>query len=1104
MGVIDEPTIARIKSQLRHHPKGMMISDLSHGMNINRNIMAKYLEILRMAGQVEMETRGNAKVYTLSKRAPLSALFESSSDCILLLDETGKILWVNTPVLTLSGKKAGEIEGMQVSAIDNPFFAHLPHGETSESSETVAEITFEQNGEAKYYRVKKVPAVLADGGNGSILSCEDITLEIVFQQMVERSEARFRAIVEDQTEFIARYQPDGKITFVNGSCARFFKKRPEEMFGTVFFSLFGQEGAEVLRARGLSLDPDHPHAVVECNAAGPGGVVRQQQWTVRALFDKVGRIAEYQVVGRDITDQAAAQARTENHISTMEFLSRTGKAFMDMGEEEDIYEYIAREVFSLAPGFLVWVGILDHSEKFLCLKGVAGNPVALDTMRQLTGKNVRDMVFSIDKADTARLIRHRTLVKTPPLFRLLHMQVQEEVCRQIEEASGGIDSYLIGLVSKGKILGDVGISLPAGSDLPGRELIEAFIQQAAIAIEKRIAEVTLRESERLYRSVLDNIQDVYYRSDTDGHLIMASPSWAAVLGYDSLEECLGKDIADTFHLDPTRRKEFLDTLYRDGAVRDYELVLKRKDGTPLHIAVSSHVLHDGSGTVIGIEGIFRDITKRHRAEEKNREHLAEMEFLSGKAREFLELSADADIYNAILDGLRELVPDSVMTVSSFDCRTGTIMTRSVWSDEVGTLFKQLTGEDLIGKTFRVTDPDALVAMKTGRIRRIPGDVYYTMFGTVPMGISRQIEQSLAMEGDKYAVGMISGDRLLGAILIVPKKGQQFRHRDLIEIYLQQASIALAQRLDADALRQSEARFRAIVEDQTEFVIRFLPDGTLTFVNAPFCRATGLDQKELTGRSFFTMVPADDLRILQDGLQSLSADNPKTTIRHRFIDRQGRTRWFEWTNRVVCNDQGHVVEYDGIGRDITEFQEAMTRICTHHTDIQFLTENASVFARTCSPEEVRAFMVKSLHTHLPESLVAVCSYSPSRRELSFRCLEGHPEDLRILRHELGTDLTTTIYPYKADAKILSLMRSRQVVPVHENFSFFFSQGIQDPAARIFAPCNFGRSYIMGLPSQDGTIETVLLQLKADADLQKPEIVEAVINLAGQALDRVQDE
>ena len=79
--------------------------------------------------------------------------------------------------------------------------------------------------------------------------------------------------------------------------------------------------------------------------------------------------------------------------------------------------------------------------------------------------------------------------------------------------------------------------------------------------DSKRAEMALAEREQQYRAVIENIQDVYYRSDKDGNLIMASPSWASMLGYDSLDECLGKNIADVFYWDPEKRKPFLDAVY---------------------------------------------------------------------------------------------------------------------------------------------------------------------------------------------------------------------------------------------------------------------------------------------------------------------------------------------------------------------------------------------------------------------------------------------------------------------------------------------------------------------------------------------------------------
>lgn len=133
--------------------------------------------------------------------------------------------------------------------------------------------------------------------------------------------------------------------------------------------------------------------------------------------------------------------------------------------------------------------------------------------------------------------------------------------------------------------------------------------------ERNRIEEALRESEEKYRSVIENIQDVFYRTDIDGNLIMASPSAKVILGYDSMDEGIGRNIADMFYMDPEKRKEFLDTIYRDGSVTNYEVLLKRKDGSPLHISTNSHLYYDDHGAVLGVEGIFRDVTALRKSEE---------------------------------------------------------------------------------------------------------------------------------------------------------------------------------------------------------------------------------------------------------------------------------------------------------------------------------------------------------------------------------------------------------------------------------------------------------------------------------------------------------
>ncbi|MCX7634146.1 MAG: PAS domain S-box protein, partial [Syntrophales bacterium] len=133
--------------------------------------------------------------------------------------------------------------------------------------------------------------------------------------------------------------------------------------------------------------------------------------------------------------------------------------------------------------------------------------------------------------------------------------------------------------------------------------------------EKQIA---LAESEERYRSIIEHMLDIFYRTDQQGNLVMISPSALAIFGYESEEEMLGKNIAENFYLCPKDREVFLSNLRRTGQVKDYELYLKHRDGTPIPVATSSRFYHDKEGNILGVEGFFRDIRERKRNEEERR------------------------------------------------------------------------------------------------------------------------------------------------------------------------------------------------------------------------------------------------------------------------------------------------------------------------------------------------------------------------------------------------------------------------------------------------------------------------------------------------------
>jgi PAS domain S-box-containing protein len=123
-----------------------------------------------------------------------------------------------------------------------------------------------------------------------------------------------------------------------------------------------------------------------------------------------------------------------------------------------------------------------------------------------------------------------------------------------------------------------------------------------------------------------------------------------------------------------------------------------------------------------------------------------------------------------------------------------------------------------------------------------------------------------------------------------------------------------------ALRASEARYRAIVEDQTELIARFKPDGTLTFVNEAYCRYFGRQKEDTIGTSYKPFVVKEDDEQIERTLQSMNQEHPIATNENRVLV-AGQRRWTQWNNRMLFDEQGQFVEYQSVGRDITDLKQA---------------------------------------------------------------------------------------------------------------------------------------------------------------------------------------
>lgn len=124
----------------------------------------------------------------------------------------------------------------------------------------------------------------------------------------------------------------------------------------------------------------------------------------------------------------------------------------------------------------------------------------------------------------------------------------------------------------------------------------------------------------------------------------------------------------------------------------------------------------------------------------------------------------------------------------------------------------------------------------------------------------------------------------------------------------------------DRLHQSEARYRAIVEDQTELIVRFAPDSTILFVNDAYCSYFNVNRDDILGKSYNPVIYAADRETVAQLVRSITPENPLVVIENRVMNGRGDVRWTQWVNRLMLDVEGHVVELQSVGRDITALKE----------------------------------------------------------------------------------------------------------------------------------------------------------------------------------------
>ena len=190
-----------IKKVLNDNPKGMTVTDISRKIKINRNSVAKYLDIMRISGHVDMITFGPAKVFFPSRRIPITDMLNYTSDYILVFDADLKITMANDSFLNFMKIPREEILGQTINeTVSKVFKDHTEMlvgiKEALEGKKLTQEIDFHMNKERYFFRIIIVPTTFEDGRHGATIVIKNDTDHKIAENALRESEQNFRTLLK--------------------------------------------------------------------------------------------------------------------------------------------------------------------------------------------------------------------------------------------------------------------------------------------------------------------------------------------------------------------------------------------------------------------------------------------------------------------------------------------------------------------------------------------------------------------------------------------------------------------------------------------------------------------------------------------------------------------------------------------------------------------------------------------------------------------------------------------------------------------------------------------------------------------------------------------
>ena len=766
---------------------------------------------------------------------------------------------------------------------------------------------FELEYREKFFSCTLAPVPTAGYVN---LYASDITERRRAEERLRDSEERFRALVSQATAGISETDLEGRLIFVNAAFCEMLGYSEMELLGKTIWELtFTEDLEENKRLFKRMVDQDKPYQFEKRFIRKDGSLL----WTsvsVTVIHDSADEPKGGVGVVLNIEKRKQAEAALAEYARQQESLYRLSDELHHTESLTAVFDASLDAILSALQCDRASILLYDDANvmRFVAWRGLS------EGYRKATDGH---SPWKPEERDPQPVVMDD--VRTPELSESLRAVIQVE----------GIASLaFIPLVSNGRLIGKFMVYFDAPHAFEEGELDFGLTiaRLLASAIGRKRADVQLRESEERFRTLANAMPSIVWTAAPDGKITYANDQWFQYAGITPEENARGWPEL-VLHPDDYQRcvrewNHALETVPDEYLI---EVRNRRYDGQYRWFQTRAVPVRDASGRALAWYGVTTDIHERIEAENR----LALLAEISELLRNF---DAPNDLMYKITEAVGAHLHVKRALFNEIDLEQDRELVIHDYHD----------GIESVAGIHKVSDYSNLTSAEMA----VGKTVVNTDSETDPR-TAQDYQRTYAVSGERayVAVPLMRDNRWVASFWVSDDGPRQWTSEEvsLLETVAERTWTIIEKLRINTALRESEQRYRAVVESQAEMLCRFLPDGTILFVNSAYARARGTMPEDLASRNFWDFVAEEDRPSVQAMLDSLTPEAPQVQIENRFYTTDGE-RWTLWTNRALSFDaNGRWLEVQSSGIDITERKQVEEALRASEERMRLATDAAGMFA-----------------------------------------------------------------------------------------------------------------------------------------------------------------